>query len=82
MEEVELQRLVVETKEDINLVNEEIAAKEMSESAGRLYRLVLGMIKFDGRAFADETLLGKLEDTKAYHTVVFTNPRDPDDLHT
>lgn len=63
--EVELERLVLNTQEDVKVEvseeerkKEEDAAKELREKAGKLYRLVLGMIKFDGRAFADETLLG------------------------
>jgi len=79
--EIELERLVIDTQEDLKELSNE-TEKELSEVAGKLYRLVLGMIKFDGRAFADETLLGRLEDIKDFRTVVFTNPRDPEDLHT
>jgi hypothetical protein len=57
MDEIELQRLVVETQEDLKELKVE-SVQEIKEKAGKLYRLVLGMIKFDGRAFADSTLLG------------------------
>jgi hypothetical protein len=56
--EVELERLVVHAQDDEKPVKSEESATELREKAGKLYRLVLGMIKFDGRAFADETLLG------------------------
>ena len=80
--EVELERLMVHTQDDQKPVKQEESVIELSEKAGKLYRLVLGMVKFDGRSFADETLLGQLEDQAPFRTIVFTNPKDPEDLHT